>query len=269
MSEQRSYWLGKTALVTGATLGIGKATALLLSRLGAHVVVHGRDHSEGEKVVAEISHAGSSASSIYGDLREADTATKLIDHAISETGRLDLLVNNAGANSFHGVLNTSTQEWDDCLNLDLRAVWLASKAAAHVMKPGSAIVNLSSNHAQASLQKSFPYNVAKAGVNALTQSLAVELASQGIRANAIAPGYIDTPINDLHFSTFADPQQARRDAENLHPLQRLGTASEVAHAVAFLGNQEQSGFTTGTILTIDGGRSALLEDPSSSEETNQ
>ena len=254
-------WAGRTVVVTGSTKGIGRAAAELFGAGGAHVVVHGRERQQVDAVVARVEAAGGSASVVLLDLRECEAAQELIDRAVAFSGRVDVLVNNAGANIFRGTLEATVTDWEDCLNLDLRAVWLCSQAAARVMAPGSAIVNVSSNHASRTLPGCFPYNVAKAGVLALTQSLAIELAAQGIRVNAICPGYIDTPINDEYFATFADPAAARRRVQALHPVGRIGAADEVARAIRFLASEQESGFTTGSILTIDGGRSALLQDP--------
>lgn len=197
---------------------------------------------------------------MLADLRDPDAADRLVDASVTATGRLDVLVNNAGANAFHGVLDTSLEQWDTCLNLDLRAAWLCARAAAYVMPPGSAIVDVSSNHCAATLPGAFPYNVAKAAVVALGQSLAIELAGRRIRANTVCPGYIDTPINDNYFASFEDTVAARRHAEALHPCGRIGTPQEVAHAIRFLAADWESGFTTGIVLTVDGGRSALLQD---------
>lgn len=257
-------WSGRTVIVTGSTKGIGRATAALFGAAGAYVIVHGRDARQAADVVHAITSGGGGASAILLDLREASAAQALIDHAIGVTGRVDVLVNNAGANVFRGALAATIADWEACLNLDLRAVWLCAQAAARVMRPGSAIVNVSSNHASSTLPGVFPYNVAKAGVLALTQSLAIELAPLGIRANTVCPGYVDTPINDAYFATFADPARARRRAEMLHPLGRIGTADEVARAICFLASESDSGFTTGSTLTLDGGRSALMQDPDES-----
>ena len=162
---------------------------------------------------------------------------------------------------FRGVLDCTLDDWNTCLDVDLRGAWMCARAAVPFMVGGSSIINVASNHAVATLAGAFPYNVAKAGMCALTQSLAIELAPRGIRANTVSPGYVDTPINDTYFATFADPAAARARAEQRHPLGRLGQAQEIASAIRFLASNTDSGFTTGTVMTIDGGRAALLEDP--------
>jgi NAD(P)-dependent dehydrogenase (short-subunit alcohol dehydrogenase family) len=260
-AKGKTTWSGRTALITGATRGIGRATAILMGSLGAHVVVHGRDEAAAENVVTSIRAAGGQARAVLADLRGPDASDALIGQATEVTGQLHLLVNNAGANIFKGVSAATIEDWDHCMNLDLRAVWLCSRAAVNYMPADSAIVNVSSNHATSTLAGVFPYNVAKAGVNALTQSLAIEFAERGIRVNTVAPGYIDTPINETYFSTFPDPADARSHAESLHLSRRLGKAEEVAAAIEFLADSSRSGFTTGTVLTLDGGRSALMQDP--------
>ncbi|WGW13536.1 SDR family oxidoreductase [Saxibacter everestensis] len=255
--------------MTGATKGIGRATALLFGSRGAHVVVHGRDPASAERVVREIADAGGRASIVLADLREAEACERLMADVLATTERVDVLVNNAGANVFKGTMNATIADWNNCLDLDLRAVWLCSREAARGMRPGSSIVNVSSNHATSTLEGVFPYNVAKAGVNALTQSLAIELADRQIRVNTVAPGYIDTPINDKYFGTFADPEGERVNVERLHLSGRLGRPEEIAQAIEFLADSGRSGFTTGTVMSIDGGRSTLLQDDFHLKATNQ
>jgi NAD(P)-dependent dehydrogenase (short-subunit alcohol dehydrogenase family) len=254
-------WRGRTVIVTGATKGIGRAIALRFGSHGAHLVVHGRSISDAQFVRSAVEESGGTASVVAADLRDPSAPALVVARALEASGTVDVLVNNAGANVFRGVMDATLSDWDDCLNLDLRAVWLCSQSAIPHMSSGSAIVNIASNHASSTLAGVFPYNVAKAGVIALTTSLAIELAPRGIRANTVIPGYVDTPINDAYFAGFDDPVAARSQAEALHPAARLGRPDEIAAAVEFLADTSVSGFTTGTSLTIDGGRSALLQDP--------
>ena len=258
MSQNR--WRGRTVIVTGSTRGIGLATAAAFARHGALVVVHGRDEAAGQAVQKGLRDQGHDAIFVSEDLSSPQAPRRLVEAAMAWSGRVDVLVNNAGANTFTGFMSTTLEQWDQALNLDLRAAWIASVAAAEVMAEGGAIVNVASNHAFATMPGVFPYNVAKAGMVAMTQSAAIELAERGIRVNAICPGYIDTPINDAYFGTFPDPESERRRVEQLHPVRRLGSADEVAEAAMFLASPD-CGFMTGTTVVLDGGRSALLQDP--------
>lgn len=253
-------WQGKTVIVTGGTRGIGAATVELFAGCGAHVIGHGQE--DGDELVAGIRAAGGRVDFLAGDLRDPAEGRRLTDFALQHTGRIDVLVNNAGANVFAGTVAAGLDEWNDCLDLDLRAVWLVSRAAAEHLGRPAAIVNVASNHAHSTMPGIFPYNVAKAGVLALTQSLALELADRGIRVNAVCPGYIATPINDAYFSGFDNPAAERARVEALHPLRRIGRPEDVARAIRFLADEDESGFMTGTSLTVDGGRSALMQDPS-------
>lgn len=257
-------WRDRTVLVTGSTRGIGLGVAKAFAAAGARVVLHGRDTEAGAAAVAAFTAAGGTATFTAQDLADPEAPARLVSFAHDWSGRLDVLINNAGANTFTGVLGTTLDQWDHALNLDLRAAWLATAAAARVMEPGSAIVNVASNHAVSTIPGAFPYNVAKAGMLALTQSSALELASLDIRVNALCPGYIDTPINDTYFGTFPDPAAERARVEAIHPSGRLGTVDEVAVAALFLASPACQ-FMTGSTLTLDGGRSALLQDPTKPE----
>lgn len=256
------YWAGRRVVVSGSTRGIGEATVRHLTALGARTVVHGTDAARGTALAGELAGRGPGAVFVAVDLSDEDGPARLIDAAYAAFGTVDALVNNAGANRFHGVLGAAPADLEACLALDLRAAWLTSRRfAERAGERGGAIVNVSSNHAFATLPGVFPYNVAKAGMQALTQSLAIELAGRGFRANAVVPGYVDTPINVAYFGTFDDPAAERQRVESLHPLGRIGRPDEVARAIAFLANDDEAGFVTGTSLVVDGGRSALLQDP--------
>lgn len=254
---------GRIVIVTGSTSGIGIGIARAFAAAGDEVVVHGRSAERGEGVLREIGAAlpGARLRLHLGDLSDPAECEALVAFATEPNGRVDVVVNNAGTNVFTGVMDTTLDDWQRAIDLDLRASWLCARAAAPRMPPGSAIVNVSSNHAFSTLPGSFPYNVAKAGMLALTQSLAMELAERGVRANAICPGYIDTPLNDLYFAGFADPEAERARVRRMHPIGRMGTVDDIARAALFLASAEDSGFMTGTYLLVDGGRSTLMEDP--------
>ncbi len=256
------YWADRCVVVSGSTRGIGEATVRHFAALGARCVVHGTDVGRGSALADELAGLGAEAAFVAADLSDEAGCRRLVDAAYDAFGAVDVLVNNAGANRFHGVLEASPTDVDSCLALDLRAAWLTSRRVVQrAGHRGGSIVNVSSNHAFATLPGVFPYNVAKAGVQALTQSLAIELAGSGFRANTVVPGYVDTPINVAYFGTFEDPAGERRRVEALHPLGRIGRPDEVARAIAFLASDEEAGFITGTSLVVDGGRSALLQDP--------
>jgi glucose 1-dehydrogenase len=251
----------RVVIVTGSPSGIGRAIARGFVEAGDDVLVHGRSSDRGEAVVSELRAIRPDArvELSLADLTDPHGCEELVAGAAA-WGPIDVLVNNAGTNVFTGVMDTTLDDWQLAMDLDLRAAWLLARAAAPSMPAGSSIVNIGSNHATATLPGSFPYNVAKAGLVALTQSLAIELAPRGIRANIVAPGYVDTPLNDAWFARVPDPAAERARVAAIHPAGRMGRVDEVAAAVLYLVSPG-AGFTTGTTLLLDGGRSALMEDP--------
>lgn len=253
--------MSRVIVITGSTSGIGKATAEAFADDGVTVVIHGLDDVGAPEAMERCQSRGARTILVTGNLLEPANARRLATAALEAHGHVDVLVNNAGANEFHSPLSASLDEWQRAIDLDLRAGWLCARDLAPHMPEGSAIINVASNHALRSLPRAFPYDVAKAGVLALTRSLAVELGERRIRVNAVCPGYIDTPLNDRHFAAFDDPEAERRRVDRLHPLGRIGHPEEVARAIRFLADPREAGFITGTSILIDGGRGALLEDP--------
>jgi NAD(P)-dependent dehydrogenase (short-subunit alcohol dehydrogenase family) len=248
-------------VVTGSTSGIGRATARAFAADGAAVVVHGLDEQGSDDARAEVTAAGGDPRFFQGDLRSAEVCEALIDFAVAELGRIDVLVNNAGANYFLGALAADLAGWQDCLDLNLRAPWLCARRAAPHMPRGSAIVNVASVHAFATVANGFPYNVAKAGVVALTRVLALELAPAGIRVNAVSPGFVETPITDRWFASLDDPEAERARIAASHPVGRIGRPEDIARAIRFLALEGESSFVAGACLMVDGGRAAQLVDP--------
>jgi NAD(P)-dependent dehydrogenase (short-subunit alcohol dehydrogenase family) len=256
---------GKVAIITGATSGIGEATAQRFASEGARLVLAGRGVEKGEALARTL---GKSAVFQRADvLREADIAA-LVDTAAARFGRLDCLFNNAGAPS-RGTLETVTEEdFDYSMKLLLGSVVFGIKHAARVMKPqgSGSIINNSSIAAHRSGQGAFLYSAAKAAVSHLTRLAGVQLGPFGIRVNAISPGAIATPIfwgGSERARTLSDEENQRKQAKlegNLAratPLPRSGLADDIAHAAVYLASDEGS-FVNCHDLVVDGGRVALF-----------
>jgi NAD(P)-dependent dehydrogenase (short-subunit alcohol dehydrogenase family) len=243
----------KVAIVTGAGQGIGAAIARCFAREGARVVIAECNVVTGAAIAAELPEARF----IETDVSSAASVAAMA----AEIGTADILVNNAGVNVFHDPLATSDAEWRRCLSVDLDGVWNCCRAVLPAMLAAGrgAIVNIASTHAFRIIPGCFPYPVAKHAVVGLTRALALEYAARGIRVNAIAPGYIDTPIARDYWATFPDPAAERRRAEALHPPRRIGRPEEVAMTALFLASDEAPFINAETIM-IDGGRSVLYHD---------
>ena len=246
----------KVAIVTGAGRGIGAAIARAFAAEGAQVVIAEIDEATGTAV----------ASATDGMFCRCDVTDQAdIDSTIRKTldrfGRIDILVNNAGANVFYRPHEMPRSEWARCMALDLEACWAMTEAVLPDMRArgAGAIVNIASTHGFKIIPHTFPYPVAKHGLIGLTRSLGIEYAADGIRVNAIAPGYVDTDIAQAYWDTFDDPAAERRKAERLHPPGRIGRPEEVAMTAVFLASDEAT-FINAETITIDGGRSALFHD---------
>jgi 3-oxoacyl-[acyl-carrier protein] reductase len=231
---------GKTALVTGASRGIGRAIALELARAGASVVVgYGSAADEAETVAKEVG-----GRAVQADVSSAEEAKRLVE----EAGDLDILVNNAGLTRDGLLARMSDEDWHEVIQTNLSSVFYTCRAVTRPMmrRRGGAIVNVSSivgvhgNFGQTN------YGAAKAGIIGFTKSLARELGSRGVRANVVAPGYVKTRLTDVI------PEEAKAVMLANTPLGRLGDAEDVAGAVRFLCSDEAS-FITGEVLLVDGG----------------
>jgi NAD(P)-dependent dehydrogenase (short-subunit alcohol dehydrogenase family) len=243
---------GEKALVTGSTAGIGRALAIEFAREGAAVMVTGRNHERGEAVVAEIDGGGGTAAFRAADLNDEDSCNALVAAAAERLGGLTILVNNAaGSETRDGrIAELDTAVWDAILRIDLTAAfWCARAAIPHMRRAGhGAVLNISSRQAERPSGGLSAYCVAKGGMNALTRAIAVEEASNRIRANTISPGYVVNERRDANI----DPERRAR-YEGMH-LTRLGTAADVAYAAVYLASRE-SEFLTGVNLQLDGGSS--------------
>ncbi|MGH9134255.1 MAG: SDR family NAD(P)-dependent oxidoreductase [Ilumatobacteraceae bacterium] len=260
---------GKTAIVVGAgqtpgeTVGNGRATAITFAREGAEVLLVDRDETAVSDTYAAIESEGLHGHVLVCDILGDDAPATIVAAARERLGRVDILHNNVGIGAGDATPHRlADDDYDRIMDLNLRAMWRTCKAAVPVMREqgnGGAIVNVSSIAAIAGAGGLTAYKLSKAGVNALTHSLAITNAKHGIRANAIMPGFIDTPMAvDAPAAATAMPRAeiaARRAAAV--PLGRQGTAWDVANAALFLASDEAA-FITGVLLPVDGGQSARI-----------
>ncbi|MBA3469776.1 MAG: 3-oxoacyl-[acyl-carrier-protein] reductase [Herpetosiphonaceae bacterium] len=241
---------GRTALVTGASRGIGRAIALALGASGAAVVVNYRgSEAAANEVVAQLTQAGGKAIAVQGDVSDAASHDGLIKATTDAFGRLDILINNAGITRDNLLLRMKADDIDAVLNTNLRGVMLLTKAALRPMMKNkwgrivsmSSIIGLTGNAGQAN------YAATKAGLLGFTKSVALEMASRNITANAICPGFIET---DMTAAAMTDDLRAK--ALERVPLGRLGTPEDIANAVVFLAS-DAAAYITGQTLAVDGG----------------
>lgn len=243
-----SDFTGKVALVTGGRSGIGAACAAALASRGARVITAQR----GEDAAHE---------SFTADFRDPAAPAKLIDAVLERTGRLDVLVNNAGLMREGTALETSPQDWAETLQVNLTAPFLLiQRALPALIAASGSIVNIGSIEGLGSNPRHPAYCASKGGLHALTRAIAVDHGPEGVRCNAVAPGWIDTELNDAFIDSLGDPAEFRRRIGGIHPLRRTGRPEDVAELVCWLAS-DAAAFVTGQIWTIDGGRMAQLSLP--------
>ncbi len=243
---------GKTALITGGTAGIGKSIALLFASCGAHVAIFGTNAERASQAVSEIESARvdpeQKVLSFLVNVGKAKEVEENIQKLLSSFGNIDILVNNAGITRDQLLMRMSEEDWDQVLEVNLKSVYNTCKSLARSMmkaRSGSiinitSVIGLTGNGGQAN------YAASKAGMIGFTKSLAKELASRNIRANCVAPGYIETQM------TGALPPQVKEGILAKIPLGRIGQPSDIAQAVLFLAS-DLSCYVTGQVLTVDGG----------------
>ncbi|MEP7001035.1 MAG: SDR family oxidoreductase [bacterium] len=246
--------LGKVAIVTGASSGIGRATALLFGREGARVVVTARRQQELDRLVAEIAFAGGEAIAVAGDVMDESLAKCVVDMAVARFGGLDIAFNNAGIVGQTGaVQEMSVAAWRETIETNLTGAFLGAKyqVPAMIARGGGSLVFTSSfvGHS-VGMPGMAAYASSKAGIVGLTQVLAAELGAQGIRANAILPGGTDTPSSVTN-AEGATPE-VKSFVEHLHALKRMATPDEIAQSVLYLCS-DMSSFVTGSAMHVDGG----------------
>lgn len=246
---------GKVSLITGAAQGIGQACARLFAAQGAHVVLADIQDPAGQALAQELQAQGLSASYVHCDVGLKSDVDALVAQVLNTHRRIDVLVSNAGIFKASPFLEISEQDFDEVLRVNLKGAFLIGQAVARAMKAsgGGAIVNMSSVNGVLAIPEIASYNVSKGGINQLTRAMALALADDGIRVNAVAPGTIAT---DLARQAVLTSEAARAKILSRTPMKRLGEPEEVAHTVAFLASDAAS-YITGEVLTIDGGRMAL------------
>ena len=241
---------GRTAIITGAGSGIGRASAKLFAEEGARLALVDRDAAG----VAETRRLIGEATVHVGDVGDAAFAETVVGEVITRHGRLDILMTAAGFSCGGTVLTTSVEDWDAVFRTNVGGTWLWARAAVPDMQrqKGGSIITLASQLAMAGGKGNSAYIAAKGAIVSLTRTMAVDFAADGIRVNAIAPGAIDTPMLRRSFARHANSDEVREASRNRHAMKRFGQAEEIAQTALHLAS-DASSFTTGTVMVVDGG----------------
>jgi NAD(P)-dependent dehydrogenase (short-subunit alcohol dehydrogenase family) len=243
----------KAAIVTGAGSGLGRGIAIAFAQAGAHVVVADISRDGGQETAAAIREAGGEAIFIQGDVTDPQYHVDLVAEAKARYGKLDIAVNNAGISTVPTPLaDIPVETWDKVISINLSGMFYGVRVQVPAMieAGGGAIVNMSSIAGQAGVAGIGHYTASKHGVIGLTKNIAIEYAKQGIRANAVGPGYINTSLVNLY------PPEERAKLASVHAMDRLGEVNEVAALVLWLAGPDSS-FVTGAFVPVDGGKLAL------------
>jgi NAD(P)-dependent dehydrogenase (short-subunit alcohol dehydrogenase family) len=253
--EMAGEFAGKVAIVTGASSGIGRATALAFAREGASVVVADRYEEGGQETVVMICDQGGAAFHVTCDVSQDAEVLQLIDATVRTYGRLDYACNNAGVEGTQApTADYPADQWDRVLAVNLTGVWLCMKHEIPAMLArGGAIVNMASILGVVGFANAAAYTAAKHGVVGLTKVAAIEYATQGIRINAVCPAFIATPM--LGRAGITEGTEMYATIAGMHPMKRLGTSEEIAEAAIWLCSEKAS-FVTGHAMLVDGGYTA-------------
>ena|SRR5262245_2981625 len=241
---------GRSALITGASSGLGRAFAVMLASAGATVALAARRRDSLEQVASDIESAGGKAFAVAMDVRDAQSVAEAIRETSTRLGRLDILLNNAGVTRTEPFLEIDEAQWDQQVDTNLKGAFLVAQAAARLMRDqatGGAIVNIASILGLRVAGQVAAYLTSKAGIVHLTKAMALELARHGIRVNALCPGYIETDLNRQFFASDTGRALIKRI-----PQRRLGQASELEGPLLLLCSQAGS-YMTGAVLAVDGG----------------
>ena len=251
----------KVAIITGATSGIGEATALLFAEEGAHVVITGRRAELGARVEAEIRQKGGRCVFVQADHSQADDCSRVIERTLAEFGRVDILFNNAGIVTKGTAETTPDEIWNETIAINVTAVWRMCKLVIPIMKKqgNGVIVNNGSDWSVVAGKNAFSYIMSKGAVGLMTKSMAIDFARENIRVNAVCPGdtFVDRWLERGYFE-YSDPaslEEAIKESSAYIPMGRFGKPEEIAKAVLFLASDDSS-FVTGHLLLVDGGNTA-------------
>jgi len=245
----------KIVIVTGAAVGIGKATAIAFAEKDAKVVVADIDIKKGKQTSSLI---GGDAFFIEVNVADSESVNNMVKEVTKRFGRIDILVNNAGIYYQGDVIETTEEEWDRVMAVNLKGMYLCCHYAIPVMLKGNGgiVINVASEAGLVGIAGQTAYNVSKAGVISLTKSMAVDFARKGVRVNAVCPGTTETPLVKNALEKSEDPEKARRKLEECRPLNRLGRPEEIAAAILAMAS-DNLGYATGSVLSIDGGYTAI------------
>jgi NAD(P)-dependent dehydrogenase (short-subunit alcohol dehydrogenase family) len=252
---------GKTAIITGGTSGIGKATALLFAEEGADLIITGRRMELGKTVEAECRRGGVRCVFVEADHTILEDCQRVVDTALKEFGQIDILFNNAGIVTKGTADTTSEETWQDTLNINVTAVWRMCKLVIPQMKKQGkgVIINNGSDWSVVAGRDAFPYIASKGAVGMMTKAMALDHAREGIRVNAVCPGdtFVDRWIEKGYFEG-SDPvtiEEAIKESSEYIPMGRFGKPEEIARAALFLASDDST-FVTGHLLLVDGGNTA-------------
>ena len=252
---------GKAAIITGATSGIGKATALLFAEEGANLVITGRRAELGQRLEHAIREAGGHCVFVEADHSQPDDCSRVVERTLSEFGRVDILFNNAGIVTSGNAETTSEETWNETFAINVTAVWHMSKLVLpHMRKQGKGvIVNNGSDWSVVACKDAFPYIMSKGAVAMMTKAMALDYARENIRVNAVCPGdtFVERWTEKGYFES-SDPvtiEDAMKESSAYIPMERFGKPEEIARAVLFLASDDSS-FVTGHLLLVDGGNTA-------------
>jgi len=247
----------KVVIITGAGTGIGRATAIAFAQRDAHVVIAGRDSLKGEETVSIIKANEKESCFVKLNLTDTDSVKDMVNKVKNKYGTIDILINNAGIYCKGDAVETSEEEWDRVMSVNLKGMYLCCHYVLPIMRKQEhgVIVNVSSEAGLVGIKGQVAYNVSKAGVISLTKSMAVDFASRGIRINAVCPGTTETPLVLKVLEKAENPDELRNSLESCRPLNRLGKPEEIAMAILAMSSEELA-YATGSIMVIDGGYTA-------------